>query len=50
MSSCIYCPDCDVLVTETGWGDEAGEYECRECGCEFEAFWNDAGGIGMRVV
>ena len=31
MSSPIYCPDCDKMVDETGWGDEDGEYHCSDC-------------------
>ena len=35
MSSPIHCPNCNAFVTETGWGDEEGHYECPECDEEF---------------
>lgn len=32
MSVPIHCPSCGDFVTETGWGDEEGEYTCPDCG------------------
>lgn len=50
MSSPVHCPVCDVLVTETGWGDEAGQYECRDCGTEFGLYRSDDGALRTVVL
>jgi len=47
MSSPIHCPSCRDFVTETGWGDEAGDYNCRGCGVSFEVS-NDPDVPGMQ--
>lgn len=41
MSVPIHCPVCSEMVTETGWGDEDGEYDCERCRTQFEVFTVD---------
>jgi len=49
MSSPIHCPSCDSLVTETGWGDEPGEYGCG-CGTSFRVVDDDRPGLAFEVI
>jgi hypothetical protein len=49
MSSLIYCPDCESAVNEVAWGGEIGDYECRDCGCEFEKRKDDDGNLVTEV-